>query len=148
MRRPILAVATALALVVVTVGAVTAVGNTWKAPPFSSIGIKNVYFIGADYDIAGANGLDTPILRFFMETGSSSEACLTSLGEGNHTPTVASMFCSARQPAGHDFGVMVTMMLAGPLEMQGDDPAWYSVNVYQEGARMYGTPLRCDLEGC
>jgi len=148
MRRRILAVFSAIALVVVTAGAVAAVGGTWKAPPFSSIGIENVYYIGADYDITGANGAGTPILRFFMETGSSSEACLTSLGEGNHTPNVGSMFCSSRQPTGHGWGVMVTMVLDGPLEMQGDDPAWYSVNVYQEGAKFVGQPIICNIEGC
>lgn len=147
MRR-VIAIAAALVLAAATVGTAAAVGGTWKAPPFSSIGIQNVYFIGADYDITGENGMGMPVLRFFMETGSRSEACLTTLGEGNHTPTVGSVFCSSRQPAGHAWGVMVTMVLDGPLEMQGDDPAWYSINVYQEGAKYFGSPIRCDLEGC
>ncbi len=146
MRRSIIAVVAALVLVAATVGAVAAVGGSWKAPPFSSIGIKNVYFIGNDYDLTG--GGNPPVLRFFMDTGSASEACLTSLGEGNHTPNVASIFCSSRHPVGHNWGVVVTMLPDAPLEMLNGDPAWYSVNVYQEGAKYFGSPVKCDMDGC
>ena len=146
MRRAVLAVLVALALVGLSVGAVAGVGGTWKAPPFASIGIHNVYEIGNGFDISG--GAEQPILRVFMETGSASEACLTSLGEGNHTPTVASIYCSSRTPVGHAPGVIVTLFVDGPLETIDGDPAWYSLNVYQEGARYYGEPIRCDLDGC
>jgi hypothetical protein len=38
-----------------------------------------------------------------------------------------------------------------PIEHPNWDPeSWYSVNVYQEGAQFYGTPMKCDLPllGC
>jgi hypothetical protein len=146
MRRAIVVILASLVLIVTSVGVAAAVGGTWKAPPFASIGIKNVYYIGNEYDISG--GADQPILRVFMETGSASEACLTSLGEANHAPTVSSIYCSARTPAGHRPGVMVTLFVDGTLDAVDGDPAWYSMNVYQEGAGIFGEPLRCDMEGC
>lgn len=146
MRRSILAVLAALVLIVTSVGMVAAVGGQWKAPPFASIGIRNVYHIGSEYDISG--GADQPILRVFMESGSANEACLVTLGEANHAPTVGGIYCSARTPVGHGPGVMVTLFLDGSLDALEGDPAWYSMNVYQEGAKVYGEPVPCDMEGC
>jgi hypothetical protein len=145
MRRPIFAILAAVALIAATVGAAAAMGQG-KAPPFASIGIHNVYNIGNQYDLT--DGGDPPILRVFMETRSSSEACLVTLGEANHAPTVDGLYCSSRHPSGHGWGVMVTLFPAGILENVGEDPAWYSMNVYQEGAKYFGEPIRCDLEGC
>jgi len=117
--------------------------------------LKNVYFIGNDFALGGPG---SQVLRVWMETGSASEACLTTLGEANHAPTVDAVYCSSRNVLLADgklhWGVAVTLMLAGPLE---DDatysdpvlvPAWYSLTVYQEGARGFGSPIRCDLDGC
>jgi hypothetical protein len=94
-----------------------------------------------------------------METGSASEACLVTLGEGNHTPAVNQTCCSSRYVTladGQHWGVEVTLMLAGEFEDdpgQSDPsmvPAWYSFNVYQEGAKLFGDPIRCgeDVAGC
>ena len=149
MRRVVVVVAASLLVAGLAVGTAAAVGNTWKAPPFSSIGINNVYFIGNQY---GGEPADNDILRFWMETGSSTEACLTSIGEANHSPDVDTVYCSSRYvtlPGGHQrWGVMVTLHLEGPLVDVDGEPSWYSVNVYQEGAKFYGDPIRCDLEGC
>lgn len=155
MRRFAVTAIAALMVTTLGVGTVAGAGNLWKAPPFSSIGMKNVYNIGNDYALGGPG---STVLRVWMETGSASEACLATMGEGNHTPSVETMYCSSRYVTLADnrqhWGVALTLVLAGPLE---DDPsysdpslvpAWYSVNVYQEGARMYGAPIRCDLTGC
>lgn len=149
MRRFVVMGAAALLLATFAAGTVAGVGNTWKAPPFASIGIRNVYDIGNAY---GGEPTGNTILRFWMETGSSSEACLATMGEANHAPTVDAIYCSSRYvtlPGGDQhWGVMLTLLLAGPLEDVDGDPSWYSLNVYQEGARSYGEPIRCDLEGC
>ncbi len=146
----VLALVASLAMVATAAG-----GGFWKAPPFSSIGIKNVYYIGNDFALGGSG---SQILRVWMETGSASEACLATMGEANHAPTVDSLYCSSRYVTLADgkkhWGVAVALFLAGPLENDESYqdppliPAWYSLNVYQEGAKFFGNPIRCDLPGC
>ena len=156
MRRFVVIAAAAMMVATLAVGTVAAgTGSFWKAPPFSSIGIKNVGPIGNDYALGGAG---STILRLWMETGSGSEACLATMGEANHAPTVGTVYCSSRFVTLEDnkqhWGVAVTLFLDGPLE---DDasytdpflvPAWYSLNVYQEGARFFGSPRICTMDGC
>lgn len=155
MRRAIAMAAVVALISSLALVAAAAGGGLWKAPPFTSIGIKNVYYIGNDF---APGGPGSGILRVWMETGSASEACLTTVGEGNHAPSVETIYCSSRfvtlqDNKGH-WGVYVTLVLVGPLE---DDlsytdpvliPAWYSLNVYQEGARSYGAPRICTMPGC
>jgi hypothetical protein len=133
----------------------TQVGS--KAPPLASIGIKNVSNVGNDYALGPAPG---EILRVWMETGSASEACLATMGEANHAPTVQTLYCSSRNVTLADgkkhWGVALTLFLAGPLvdvaapegAVNWDPKSWYSVNVYQEGAKFFGNPIRCDKDGC
>lgn len=149
MRRFIVVAAVALMVVTLAVGTVAGTGNLWKAPPFSSIGIKNVYYIGNTF---GEGGPESTVLRVWMETGSASEACLATLGEANHAVAVDQLYCSSRNVTLLDgkqhWGVFLTLVLAAPLEDVDGDPSWYSVNVYQEGAKFYGAPRLCDLPGC
>ena len=151
MRRFVVVAAAALMVGTLAVGTVAAVGNTWKAPPFSAIGINNIYNIGDTY---GEGGPDSQVLRVWMETGSQTEKCLATMGEANHAPVVDGFYCSSRLidlGDGRDhWGVMVTLILPAPLTEYNDpDPAWYSLNVYQEGARLYGppTPVECLTDG-
>jgi hypothetical protein len=119
------------------------------------IGIHTVYFIGNDFALGGPG---STILRVWMETGSPSEACLATMGEANHAPTVQTLYCSSRLVTLADgeqhWGVALTLFLDGALEdnpTQAEEilvPAWYSINVYQEGATFWGDPIRCDLDGC
>jgi hypothetical protein len=136
---------TAFVAVVLTVGTVLAAGGSWKAPPFSSIGIRNVYYIDNTF---GEGGTDSQTLRVWMQTGSSSEACLVTMGEANDGVAVDGIYCSSRNVTLAEdnarWGVLVTLLLAAPLP----DGSWYSMNVYQEGAQGYGDPIRCDLTGC
>ncbi len=150
MRRSIvLAVAAALvgslALVAIASG-----GGFWKAPPFSAIGINNVYDIDNTF---AEGGPDSTTLRVWMETGSSTEKCLATIGEaytapGNDGVYVKAFFCSSRQIVLDDaehWGLMLTLVTESPLP----DGSFYSANVYQEGARMFGPPtaVECLTDG-
>jgi hypothetical protein len=156
MRRFVVVAAAALMVATLAVGTVAGATNLWKAPPFSAIGIHNVYYIGKAFDVNP--DLDNAILRVWMETGSMREECLATLGEANHAVAVDQLYCSSREVTLEDgnvlSGVFLTMVLAEELvdvEVDGVmEPSWYSLNVYQEGARSYGTPLRvdCDDFGC
>jgi hypothetical protein len=157
MRRLVVVAAAALMAVVLAVGTVAGVGHLWKAPPFSSIGINNVYNIGSDFDVNPDP--EGSILRVWMETGSASEKCLAMMGEAYTVTAVDEFFCSSRGVTLDDgnvlWGVYLTLVLAGELAdvevSEGVfDPGWYSLNVYQEGARFYGPPLRveCDDTHC
>ncbi|TAJ99077.1 MAG: hypothetical protein EPO36_13275 [Chloroflexota bacterium] len=152
MRRFVLFAVAALMVATLAVGTVAASGNLWKAPPFASIGIHNVYYIGTDFDVDPDP--ENAILRVWMETGSASEKCLVTMGEANHAPAVDQIYCSSRGVTLDDgqvlWGVYVTLMLGGePIDVDGD-PSWYSLNVYQEGARFFGDPFRveCDDTHC
>jgi hypothetical protein len=114
------------------------------------IGIHNVYGIGKAFDVNPDP--NNAMLRFWMETGRRSEACLATLGEANHAPAVDQLNCSSRNVTVADgsqhWGVYLTLVLAGEVVDVNGDPSWYSVNVYQDGAGFYGTPIKCDLPGC
>lgn len=145
MRRLVLGAAVSLVVATLTISAVAGGGPIWKAPPFSSIGINTAYFIGDAY---GEGGPDSTVLRVWMETAGASEKCLATMGEANHAPAVAGLYCSSREITLTDgqahWGVMVTLVLPEPLTLPQwdwpDDPAWYSLNIYQEGARFFGPP--------
>jgi hypothetical protein len=120
------------------------------------IGIHNVYFIGNEYGLNPDESGVSSILRVWMETGSPSEACLATMGEAYHAPSVDTLYCSSRFVTFDDstqhWGVVLTLMLAGPLVdvevNETMEPSWYSVNVYQEGALSYGDPMPCTMDGC
>ena len=152
MRRFVMVAAAALMVATLAVGAVAGAGNLWKAPPFSSIGINNVYYIGSDFDVNPDP--ENAILRVWMETGSASEKCLVTMGEANHAVAVEQTYCSSRGVTFEDdsvhWGVYITLILAAELIEVDGDPSWYSLNVYQEGARSFGAPQRveCDDTHC
>ena len=157
MRRLVVVPAAVLMAAVLAVGTVAAVGNLWKAPPFASIGINNVYGIGSDFDVNPDP--EASVLRVWMETGSASEKCLAMMGEAYTVTAVDEFFCSSRGVTLEDgnvhWGVYLTLVLAGELaDVEVSEGVvelgWYSLNVYQEGARFYGTPYRveCDESGC
>jgi hypothetical protein len=147
----------ALAAVAALIGSlalVTAVAASgfWKAPPFSAIGINNIYYIDNTF---AEGGPESNVLRVWMETGSSTEKCLATLGEAYTAPGaegryVHQLYCSSRNPILADgdphWGVLLTLDLEGSLPTG----SWYSVNVYQEGARFFGPPMpmTCDADSC
>jgi hypothetical protein len=89
----------------------------------------------------------------FVETGSASINCLATLqgayvNRQHANVPVDLMFCTSRNVTladgqGH-WGLLLTMVMRN--ELPAGDGYW--VNVYQEGAKSYGTPMKCDLPGC
>jgi len=119
-----------------------------KAPPLAAIGIQTFGHLDNSFDV----NLDpnATILRVWAETGSASAKCLATLAEAlQPAPRVDQLFCASRRltvdGTARD-GVYLTMILQEQLR----DGSYYDVNVYQEGARFYGTPIKCDptIEGC
>jgi hypothetical protein len=146
MRRSVAAAAAAVALIVVTVGAVGAVGNAWKAPPFASIGIATIGMIDSTFD--ENPDPENAILSVWIETGSPSQRCLATLNEAYSAVAVDQLYCSERTVTFADgsvhSGLYLHLMLAAELPVG----AGYWVNVYQEGAKFYGSPVKCDMPGC
>lgn len=145
MRR-VTAIAVVLALgAFVAIAAVAGGAGFWKAPPFAAIGINNTYFDNAFAE----GGPDSNVIRIWWETGSSTEKCLVTMGENSDAPRVEGINCSSRLVALGDreaWGLMVTLNLAGPMPAG----SFYSINAYQEGARLFGAamPIWCDADGC
>jgi len=89
-------------------------------------------------------------VALFVETGSESEHCLATLQESQTMVPVRELFC-AHRTATFDGGStsvegvwLHAFLAADPGEMLD---LW--VNVYQEGAKSYGTPRYCWTEhGC
>lgn len=89
-------------------------------------------------------------VALFVETGSQSEHCLATLQESQTQLPVRELFC-AHRTATFDGGStyveglwLHAFLAADPGEMLD---LW--VNVYQEGAKSYGTPRYCWTEhGC
>lgn len=131
MRRPI-AIASAALVALVTVGSVGA-ATVWKPSPFQAIG---VYQVVLDNDhLAGAQVIDA-----FVPSGSSSSNCLATLSETNQAPFPTSVFCSSRTQTVDGkliSGVRLYIYYPEPV------PVDYglAVNIYQEGAKSYGSPV-------
>ena len=91
---------------------------------------------------------DNALLSVFVETGSASQKCLATLNEALNGVSVNDLYCSSRHVTYQDGtqhdGLYLHLFLAA--ELQPGDGYW--VNAYQEGARFYGTPIKCDLPGC
>ncbi len=146
MRRSI-----ALAAVVALIGSLALVtaaagGGFWKAPPFSSIGIKN-FEMNKDFVEFTAPGGMT-VLSLWAETGSNKQECLASLSEAKSGVFPATIYCASRRvqfadKTWHDGVYLHLFLVALP-----DSDFSYWINVYQEGAKFYGPPIKCDLPGC
>ncbi len=116
-----------------------------KAPPLASIGIKHMELdADADYREVGTEGT---MLMIFVETGSSSEACLATLSEmwwdaGIGRAAFHGLACAARNPTIDGVilhGVGLHVFFSGDV---GDDLNLL-FNVYQEGAKYYREPVPC-----
>jgi hypothetical protein len=142
----------ALGAVLALVGSVAMVatagaGGFWKAPPFSSIGIMTLDNIDSSFV---DDNTDNTVLSVFVETGSTSRGCLATLteetNENDDMPSVASLFCAQRSPlidgVEHP-GLYLHLFLEGPM-----GTGTFTINAYQEGAKAFGVPVRCDMDGC
>ena len=121
-----------------------------KAPPLSSIGIQTVGGLNSTFDIN--SDPNNAILRVFVETGSTSVRSLATLNEAGGglapAPRVSELWLGTRTVTFADntthSGLMLTLVLAA----EAPPDVHYDVNVYQEGAKSYGTPIKCDMRGC
>ena len=103
----------------------------------------NSYFV----DFTAPDG--TMVLSLWAETGSNKQECLASLSEAKFGVFPANIYCASRTVKFADgtshAGVYLHLFLVAPPA----DPGFaYWINVYQEGAKFYGEPMRCDLPGC
>jgi hypothetical protein len=89
-------------------------------------------------------------VAMFMETGSVSEHCLATLHESQTGMPVQELFCAPRTAtfdggATHVEGIWLHVFY--PADPGEKLDLW--INVYQEGAKSYGTPTYCFTEhGC
>ena len=122
-----------------------------KAPPLASIGIKHVELDpDVDYREAGSGGT---LLMIFVETGSSSDACLATLSEmwwdpdPPVRPDVGPFFCAERNPT---IDGVIRHGVGLHLFFSGDVGTDLNVvfNVYQEGAKYYKAPVPCAEINC
>jgi hypothetical protein len=143
-RRPIVALLAA-GLAIASVGTALAASGTppWKAPPFSAIGVET---IGLD---ASQRSLDHPTeLVAFVETESSNSRCLATLNELDG-PLPRALFCAPRNPTIDGVNPIEGIWLHVFFDEEVPDEFFLSVNLYQEGAKSYGSPVRCgSAEGC
>lgn len=144
MRRLAVTLLAPLMAVTLAIGTVAAVGNTWKAPPFSAIGVHNFAVDGSFRDPGNES-----VLSIFVETGSLSPNCLVSLNEiAGNASDVGTIFCSSRYPDFGDGNVAGVWLHVFFFEDPGPE-LYLALNVYQEGARFYSGPTYCSGEsGC
>ena len=119
-----------------------------KAPPLASIGIYTADLDpNLDYREAGSGG---SVLSIFVETGSSSNACLATLNEIMQLApgaVVGGLFCASRSPTidgviRHGVGLHVF------FSSDVGTGAHLQINVYQEGAKFYRAPVPCEQVNC
>jgi hypothetical protein len=89
-------------------------------------------------------------VALFLETGSDSEHCLATLQESQTMSPVQELFC-AHRTASFDGGSThvegIWLHVFYPADPGEKLDLW--INVYQEGAKSYGTPRYCWTEhGC
>lgn len=99
--------------------------------PGKAIGSAYVSLDADSLQFAGNN----PVLSVFIQTGSKSQICLTSLNESNAVPIVETIWCGKRK-FHHQNGVKVLIDLTQPP--QGGFVVEFTL--YHEGAKFYGQP--------
>ena len=110
------------------------------------IGIKNFEMNSDNVEFTAEDG--TTVLSLWAETGSNKQECLASISETRTRVSPSALYCASRTLQFTDgtshAGVYLHLFL---LALPDPDFAYW-VNVYQEGAKFYGEPMRCDLPGC
>ena len=76
----------------------------------------------------------------FVETGSVADVCLVTYNTSNHPEDLAPIMCSATENHGR-YGVLLSSYLSAPLP----DDFVATLTVYQQDAKYYSSPVRCDL---
>ena len=149
MRRFLVVAAAALLTATLAVGAVAGASNLTK-PILPAIGIYTADLNpNTDYREPGGGS----VLSVFVETGSSSNACLATLSEmwwqAEPLAPIRSLYCAARNPTIDGVvrhGVFLHVFFDGDVGAPAPDNTNYLrllINVYQEGAKYYKPPVYC-----
>jgi len=113
-------------------------------PPNAAVTLHTVSLNFTSAQLLDGNG----VIRAFVPTGSNSVNCLATLNEiqTNVFPTGITLFCGEREPSafGGTPGILVSVFFTQPAP---PDLA-LSVTLYQQGARNYGAPVLCNVDGC
>ena len=88
------------------------------------------------------NGLQ--VIRAFVPTGTLNQNCLATMEDTSFVALGTIVFCAPRQPVGLGKGIMVSVFYPQP------PPAGLtlSMTVLQQGAKRYGAPVLCNVDGC
>ena len=121
-----------------------------KAPPLASIGIAHLEL---DPNTDYREGIEGSVLSVFVETGSSSNACLATLSEMwwvvEPVANIGPLYCAARNPTIGGVvrhGVFLHVFFDGDVGAPAPGNPNYLrllINVYQEGAKYYKPPVYC-----
>ena len=84
------------------------------------------------------------VIRAFISTGTLNQDCLTTMGDTSFVATGTIVFCAPRQPVGLGKGILVSVFYPQPPP----DGLTLTMTVFQAGAKRYGAPVLCDVEGC
>jgi hypothetical protein len=147
MRRVLVVAAAALLTATVAVGAVAGASSPSK-PMIPAIGIYTAELNPLmDYREAGSGG---SVLSIFVETGSSSNACLATLNEVMQLApgaVVGGLYCASRSP---EIGGVKLHGVGLHVFFSSDvgEGAHLQINVYQEGAKFYRAPVPCEQVNC
>jgi hypothetical protein len=113
--------------------------------PAIPIGVSQVFLTNAQLN----PDENFQVIRAFVPTGSESQKCLATLNETNFAPFGTILFCGERAPSSFGTGPGVLISVFFPEPPASDFNLNISVNVYQEGAVRYGTPILCrNQDGC
>jgi hypothetical protein len=83
-------------------------------------------------------------IRAFVRTGSLSANCLTTMGDTSFVATGTIVFCAPREPAGLGKGVLVSVFYPQPPS----EGLTLTMTLWQQGAKGYGAPVLCTVDGC
>jgi hypothetical protein len=140
-----LAIPIVIALLMIGTGTVVAADKAlpWKAPPFAAIGIQTIA-LDASHRSTG----NPSEIAAFVETGSQDSRCLATLNELSG-PLPRALFCAPRNPTIDGVHPVEGVWLHVFFEEDLGEDVFLSVNLYQEGSRFFGPPVRCEAaEGC
>jgi hypothetical protein len=127
----------------VVVAVLLATGCASSTPPY--IGIQSVHAT-PEFRVP-----ESPSeVALFVETGSDSEHCLATLQESQTQLPVRELFCAHRTATFDDGSTHVEgVWLHAFYDADPGQKLDLWINVYQEGAKSYGTPRYCWTEhGC
>jgi hypothetical protein len=84
------------------------------------------------------------VIRAFIPTGTLNQNCLATMEDTSFVALGTIVYCAPRQPAGLGKGIMVSVFYPQPPP----PGLTLSMTVLQQGAKRYGAPVLCNVDGC